>query len=279
MAHCQKIKITDVGRVLDEQHRVSSYYKNNVDVTRADTNRRIFWDRQLGAVRMVDLWRSRETDYDSLRFKLDNKLKYRKQSNTIGLCDWVVTCPEAFKDDPNKQQEFFVTVYNYTVRRYGVDNVLGGSIHNDETTPHIHIPVIPVVDGDHLCAREFLTRKELKGYQEDLEEECASKFHLKGLILNGRTKGNYSLEELKERSEREQKLLEREQAITVKEQQVEQQLQALQQRGKQLEELIENVEESRKLAFRSRYRHIMDFTPGRVDVTKYRSNDGLGLGS
>lgn len=204
MAHCEKFKICDAKKILNEMTRESDYYKNDVDFDK------IPLDYQISAYNTKPIIKNLSGIIACNMQNRIDELDYRKRKDTIGLCNWIVTCPEEFKNDKQKQDEFFQVVYKFTSERYGADNVLHGVVHNDEATPHIHIPVIPVVkgknkgDNDRLNAKEFLTRAELHGYQDDLEKECEKTFKIKGLILNGRTKGDYTLDELKERTKQEQ---------------------------------------------------------------------------
>lgn len=204
MAHCEKFKICDAKKILNEMTRESDYYKNDVDFSKINLDYQIYGD-----ITKPIMQNASNIIADNMHMRI-NQLDYKQRKDTIGLCNWIVTCPEEFKNDKQKQDEFFQVVYTYTSERYGVNNVLHGVVHNDEATPHMHIPVIPVVkgknkgDNDRLNAKEFLTRAELHNYQADLEKECEKAFKIKGLILNGRTKGDYTLEELKERTKQEQ---------------------------------------------------------------------------
>lgn len=256
MAHCQKIKLCDAKRVLDEIARSADHYKNDVNPELSDLN-----------YVLSPVWKSTETRVRNLKenshitgglltSNLNHRLsdlKYRAQKNTVGLCNWVVSCPEPLKGDPAAQERFFKVVYSYTLERYGSDNVLFGVVHNDETNPHLHIPVIPVVKENHLCARDFLTRRELAGYQRDLEDVCEREFGMKGLILNGRTKGNYTLDELKQRTKDEediqnkkQQAAELERAAREHEQQARLLVEHLRSVNEQFGELVKEMDEEQQ---------------------------------
>ena len=124
----------------------------------------------------------------------------RKHVNKAGV--WVVTCPQELAGDPDAVRRFFKLVYDFTKERYGAGNVLQGYVHMDETTPHIHMPVVPVRDG-RVSAKAVFNRRELPAYQRELDKAVAVEFGRKGLILNGRTKGGYATAELKERTRQE----------------------------------------------------------------------------
>lgn len=128
------------------------------------------------------------------------KVDGRSHVNKAGV--WVVTCPQELKDDPDAVRRFFELVYDFTKERYGAENVLQGYVHMDETTPHIHMPVVPVRDG-RVSAKAVFNRRELPAYQRELDKVVAVEFGQKGFILNGRTKGGYTTAELRERTEAE----------------------------------------------------------------------------
>lgn len=141
------------------------------------------------------------------------KVDARKHVNKAGV--WVVTCPQELKDDPDAVRRFFELVYDFTKERYGAENVLQGYVHMDETTPHIHLPVVPVKDG-RVSAKAVFNRRELPAYQRELDKAVAAEFGRKGLILNGRTKGGYTTADLRERTAREAEVRRMEFAASVK---------------------------------------------------------------
>lgn len=92
--------------------------------------------------------------------------KVRKDANV--LSDWVVTLPQ---DCPAPLMErFFEEVFGFVQERYGAENVPCGYVHLDETTPHIHIPVVPVTDAGRLSAKDVFTRRDLSGFHGDLQK-------------------------------------------------------------------------------------------------------------
>ena len=179
-----------------------------------------------------------------------SKMEHSNRKDAVGMVDWIVTLPEELKNaSEEEQRKFFDYVYGYTVLRYGMDNVLPGMVHNDETTPHIHIPVIPVVNdkgSQRVCAKKFLNRNELKDYQVKLDEVIERVFGFKNAILNGKTKGNYTLEELKERTEKEKQLHDLEEAVNQRAEQLLIREQMISDRELELEKEKEELEEQKR---------------------------------
>lgn len=87
----------------------------------------------------------------------------RKDANV--LLDWVVTLPHDCP--PERTREFFESVAEFMEGRYGKGNVLGCYVHMDETTPHAHIPILPMRDGK-LVASKVVTRRDLQTFHGDL---------------------------------------------------------------------------------------------------------------
>lgn len=183
MAHVEHFKASDIARVNNEYERNERYMdrEGRIDPTRTPGNYTML-----------------QTD---MMDRLDKRLSEvphssRKDLNVVST--WVVTCPKEITD-PVEQRRFFETVFKFTQERYGEDNVLQGYVHVDETSPHIHMPTVPEKDG-RISSKALFNKRELSGYHKDLDEVIAKEFGQAGLILNGRTKGNYTVQELKART-------------------------------------------------------------------------------
>jgi hypothetical protein len=78
---------------------------------------------------------------------------------------WVVTLPaDCRREDA---PAFFAAAVEFMRERYGADNVPGGFVHMDESTPHVHVPVVPVIDGK-LQASKAVNRTDLQTFHRDL---------------------------------------------------------------------------------------------------------------
>ena len=195
MAHVSHFKKSDCKRLNNEYDRDEKFLAKE----KAKKESRIHFDKT------KDNYKLGEQEMDlseqiKKRFEMgDLKISTRKDLNVMS--DWVITCPREI-DEPEEQKRFFKTVYQYTKDRYGSENVLTGFVHVDESQSHMHLPIIPVKDG-RVSSKALFTRSELQNYQKDLDKRIADEFGRPGLILNGRTKGNFTYEELKERDKAE----------------------------------------------------------------------------
>ena len=65
------------------------------------------------------------------------------------------------KLDQEKTRDFFETAKNYFAENYGEENIAYASVHLDESTPHMHMGVVPFENGK-LSSKAMFDREELK---------------------------------------------------------------------------------------------------------------------
>lgn len=223
MAHLDKFTRTDSRGVLKEAYRELRKYKNNVDTSLSMNN-----------YSMEGIKSSKEAlkQIDARCAEVMNGRKMQKQTNVVVSCAY--TLPEYFYDKPaDEQRKCFDAVYRFIQDRYGKENVIDGVVHNDETTPHMTVYTVPVTTSRKtgnitVSSASLCTQKEFNTFHKDLESYMEKEFGVKGLALNGRTKGNFTLEELKERTrvkegqdKRDEELDKREKGLNAKMQEVE----------------------------------------------------------
>ena len=226
MAHLDHFPIKDVRNIMHEHERTAKNYKNDVDLERSCLN----FGYGLQTADDVAI---------GMKARCADIMDGRKMPDNTTFSEWKATYPSTLCDEAKcmvwktdkegkKYQEevtyhkprslehvrkFFDVVWYFTVNRYGKDNVLGAYVHMDETTPHIHFVIIPEAISRKtgkltVSSASKFTKKELFAYQRDLQDEMIKVFgdDAKEWILNGRTKGNYTIDELKERQRQETEL-------------------------------------------------------------------------
>lgn len=264
MAHVKHFKKTDIKRLSNEYDRDEKYmssHKDDENISRIDLNRvnddYVLSQNPMSPKQSLD-------EYKKYTRGLDNKIKSRLSDSDLRVSNrkdlnvmsvWVVTVPEELKGNKDQEDRFLQLVYDFTVERYGKNNVMDGFVHKDETSSHIHIPLVPVKDG-RVSSKALFTKSELSNYHKELDKVMINEFKIKGLVLNGRTKGNYTVEELKERTRRENDLLRREEAVESKE--------VLQKRINALEGRITRLEDYAKQFNQPKYTKAVNETKNHV---------------
>lgn len=200
MAHLEAYTRRDMTKITREayrEHTNQSAYKNNVDLSKSHLNYSM-----MGIDRKEFLSR-----LDARCVAVMQGKKMQSQTKVIG--SWVFTVPEEISGDTTKEKMYFDSCFEFAQERYGKENVIDGVVHYDEGTPHMTVYTVPVTKsrktGDMTISKASLfTKTELERFHPALDEKLEDVFGQKGLALNGRTKGNYTLEELKERTKREE---------------------------------------------------------------------------
>ena len=164
----KKYHKTDIAPVEQENERDETYQASNpqIDPTRTSGNYHIV-KRQRSYTQFIN---------DKIE-ALDLPTKVRKDA--VLMCSFVVGSDGAFFKNLSlqEQQQFFVDCTRFFAKRYGEGNIISAVVHTDETTPHLHLNLIPIADG-RLCAKKLFDRKALTALQTDLYREVGTKWNL-----------------------------------------------------------------------------------------------------
>ena len=145
----KKYHKTDIAPVEQENERDETYQASNpqIDKTRTGGNYHIV-KRQRSYTQFIN---------DKIE-ALDLPTKVRKDA--VLMCSFVVGSDRKFFGElsPNEQQQFFAECTRFFAERYGEGNIISAIVHMDETTPHLHLNLIPIAGG-RLCAKSCLTER------------------------------------------------------------------------------------------------------------------------
>lgn len=75
------------------------------------------------------------------------------------------------------QEDFFAECTRYFADKYGAENIISAVVHNDETTPHLHLILMPIHNG-RLCCKDLFNRTELTKLQTDFHEKVGKRWGL-----------------------------------------------------------------------------------------------------
>jgi hypothetical protein len=127
----------NVGGSLSHTYRTRE--TTNADPDRADTNEH----SHSSPAEVMQALRDRLPD------------KYRKDA-VIGLEYFVGASPQWFDGKTREQQDsYFRESIDWLEKRHGKENVVGWSIHRDETSPHLVAYVVPMSDRGTLNAKQW----------------------------------------------------------------------------------------------------------------------------
>ena len=164
------------------------HYKRDREVTLERVNidrERTHLNYTLGPDRGTDYIRERMEQVEATMTRSIRK-------DAITLCDWVVTVPPDVREEDYRK--FFETTYDFVEKRYGADNMLGGWVHMDETTPHIHIAFTPVVEREDgrlaFSAKTMINKGDLDSFHNQLSRTLERSLGYSCQILLEQTREN-----------------------------------------------------------------------------------------
>lgn len=77
-----------------------------------------------------------------------------------------------------EQYNFFSDCYKFFAERYGEENIIAAVVHNDETTPHMHLNLMPVTPDSRLCSKQLFDKPQLQQLQTDFYEAVGKRWGL-----------------------------------------------------------------------------------------------------
>lgn len=99
-----------------------------------------------------------------------------KRKDAVCLLSTILTIPEEGKYwSRNKQIQYFKDMLPYIAKVIG-GQMAYATIHFDETTPHMHVGIIPLTRDGRLCAREICNRNMLKALHPTVDTVSYEKY-------------------------------------------------------------------------------------------------------
>lgn len=159
------------------------------------------------------------------------------RKDAVVMCGFIVTSDEQTMKamSPDKQRSFFKDSLKWFSDRYGEENIINATVHMDETTPHMHLSIVPIT-GERLSAKALFNRKELTAIQTEFAQDVGKKYGLErgreGSTNTHLTTQQMKLETIKKETAQ---MLTRYQQATVECREVEDMVSMLQEQKKALE--------------------------------------------
>lgn len=106
--------------------------------------------------RAQDNEHSHETPGEVMQALRDRLPEKRRKDAVIGLEYFVGASPEWFEGKTREQQNaYLLGALDWLQKRHGKENVVGWSIHRDESSPHLVAYVVPISDKGTLNAKQW----------------------------------------------------------------------------------------------------------------------------
>jgi len=159
VARMQKMKSGNLGGAYRHNERIFENHSNkDIDPEKTHLN-----------YELTDRDRSIPYDRQIKQYINDNKISKRALRKDAVLCnEWIITSDKAFFENMSSDQikNFFETAKKFFAERYGNSNIAYAMVHLDESTPHMHLGLVPMQNGKLSSKSLFGSRDQLKEIQE-----------------------------------------------------------------------------------------------------------------
>ena len=146
---------------------------------------------------------------DIEKFINENKSTTRAvRKDAVLINEWIITSDRKFFENLSNEdiKEFFITAKEYFAENFGEENIRYATVHLDESTPHLHMGIVPFDKDKKLSAKRVFNREALRNVQEDLPKLLQEKgFDIKR-GLEGSDRKNLTVPEFKKLKEKEKEI-------------------------------------------------------------------------
>ena len=203
MAHVTKFKMTSMGQIFAHVNRDKNLTRKygNADIDTSKTH--LNYDLQHGTI-------------ETLQKRLA-EVSHTKRHDLVACCGVVVTLPGELENEPeHTQRAFFDCCKVFLDKKFGEKNCVFSTVHNDESTPHMHYGFVPTVTKERkfrsaekkgqtylqerVCAKEVVTKAMLNTLHDELQAHVEKMFPAVRVVAPTnakRLKKNVSIAELK----------------------------------------------------------------------------------
>ena len=158
-ARMQKMKAGNLTGIGNHNQRKTENHSNpDIDIDRSNLN-----------YELVHQTENYKTDIQA--FINENKASSRAiRKDAVLVNEWIITSDTNFFEalSPEQTKFFFEEAKDYFADRFGEQNIRYATVHLDETTPHMHLGVVPFDEDYKLSAKTVFNRPVLREIQEDL---------------------------------------------------------------------------------------------------------------
>ena len=162
----EKYHKQDVAPIEKENERDEKYEASNPQIDS---------ERTRNNYRFTPYFGKTYTEFINGRIK---KLGLSPRKDAVVMNSFVLGSDKQFFDGLAKieQYNFFSDCYKFFAERYGEENIIAAVVHNDETTPHMHLNLMPVTKDGRLCSKQLFDKPQLQQLQTNFYEAVGKRW-------------------------------------------------------------------------------------------------------
>lgn len=188
VATMKKMKAENLHGVFMHDFRLTKNHANEqIDVSKSADNFDLIDHGEL----------SKSAIMDYINLKRNSKRAVRKDA--VVLDEWVISSDQSFFADktPEQIRGYFQTAVDWFGQQYGRSNLQYAVVHVDETTPHMHLGIVPITADGSLSSKKMFDRASLQSVQADLPKYLQEHGYDVQRGVQGKNKGHLTTKEYK----------------------------------------------------------------------------------
>ena len=197
VARMQKMKADNLIGIGNHNQRKTKNHSNpDIDISLSELNYEL--------VNRTDNYKK-----DIENFINENKTTTRAiRKDAVLVNEWIITSDRKFFENLSDEdtKEFFITAKEYFAENFGEENIRYATVHLDESTPHLHMGIVPFDKDKKLSAKRIFNREALRNVQEDLPKLLQEKGFDIERGLEGSDRKNLTVPEFKKLKEAEKEI-------------------------------------------------------------------------
>lgn len=168
VCHMEKYKRQEVTPVEKENERDENYEATNPQIDSSRTSQNYHIINPHGSY------------FDFINARLATlSLKRKVRSDAVFMNSFVIGSDGKFFNTlpPWHHREFFEDCVRFFADRFGAENIISAVVHMDETTPHLHLNLVPIINGK-LCSKDIYDKAKLSILQTEFWQSVGKKYGL-----------------------------------------------------------------------------------------------------
>lgn len=158
VATMKKMKADNLPGILRHDFRETDHHKNqDIDVDRSSQNYDLVADRKI-------------RKNDVMNYIAEHRIGKRAvRKDAVVLDEWIISSDQGFFADMSSEavRGYFKTAVSYFGDLVGNDRIMYASVHVDESTPHMHMGIVPMTKDGKLSSKQVFDRNTLRKIQSE----------------------------------------------------------------------------------------------------------------
>lgn len=159
VARMQKMKAENLVGIGNHNQRKTKNHSNpDIDTSLSKLN----YD-------LVDRTQNYKTDIENF-INENNTTTRAVRKDAVLVNEWIISSDKDFFDNLTESEieNFFERSKDYFAEKFGEKNIRYATVHLDESTPHMHMGIVPFDKDNKLSAKRVFNRQALRDVQEEL---------------------------------------------------------------------------------------------------------------